>query len=615
MAAAAPEMFSEQELTCSICLDLFSEPVSTPCGHNFCQACIGGYWASSAACSCPLCKRHFEERPQLSVNRVFALITNKYKETHYGMQPLQGKATGLPTATGLSHGGGGSTNPFLGEDVAGSGAVAIPCDLCTGRKQAAVRSCLTCTASYCQEHVQPHHSSAFYASHRLLDPRQALEGRTCPLHQRLLEVFCRSCQRCICAICVLEEHRTHKTVSVQTERLEKLMSRMEMDLQSRTERKSLRLTELNSRMASIRSYALGEQGELESLLADVSRSVERIRSELIGGIQDKYLSVESKGAGLVRRLEVELKALKENRAKLETHATSQDHIGFIQSFEEVCPPLGAELEEVEAESDLSLLFQLGGVKAALQDVCLNLDDVRGGEIRPRGSRGSLTSLPDSESMVSVRRSSSSLKKSLGSLKELKKVKSGSGMKKIRSYLEDVALNPVTAYPFLILSEDRKQVKRGEKLQFYRNSQHRFDVWSCVLAKEGFNTGRHYWEVTVGENKDWKVGVVQESAQRKGLFDMSPTNGYFTLWWGGGHLRALTNPPLTKVKTPSHLTRVGVYLDCEEGQVTFINAKTRSELYSFSSNDFGSQKMMPMLGTGDREVPLVLSATAYNAVPE
>lgn len=62
--------------------------------------------------------------------------------------------------------------------------------------------------------------------------------------------------------------------------------------------------------------------------------------------------------------------------------------------------------------------------------------------------------------------------------------------------EDVTLNPVTAYPFLILSEDRKQVKRGEKLQFYRNSPQRYDVWSCVVAKEGFSTGRHYWEVRV-----------------------------------------------------------------------------------------------------------------------
>lgn len=54
------------------------------------------------------------------------------------------------------------------------------------------------------------------------------------------------------------------------------------------------------------------------------------------------------------------------------------------------------------------------------------------------------------------------------------------------------------------------------------------------------------QVSVGENKDWKLGVVSESAQKKGLFDMSPTNGYYAIWWSGHQLRALTAPPLTKV---------------------------------------------------------------------
>lgn len=73
--------------------------------------------------------------------------------------------------------------------------------------------------------------------------------------------------------------------------------------------------------------------------------------------------------------------------------------------------------------------------------------------------------------------------------------------------EDVTLNPVTAYPFLILSEDRKQVKRGEKLQFFRNSPQRFDVWSCVIAKEGFGAGRHYWEV----RQDAQVVLIQDQS--------------------------------------------------------------------------------------------------------
>ena len=111
-------------------------------------------------------------------------------------------------------------------------------------------------------------------------------------------------------------------------------------------------------------------------------------------------------------------------------------------------------------------------------------------------------------------------------------------------------------------------------------------------------------MNVGESKDWKLGVSIESAQRKGLFDMSPSNGYYALWWGGSHLRTLTSPPLGKVKVTGRLRRVGVYLDCEEGQVVFYNAKSGSELHSFNTAPF-REKVLPLFGTGDKEVPLVL----------
>ncbi|KAM3863933.1 bloodthirsty-related gene family, member 30 [Diretmus argenteus] len=640
MAEAAtgltPDMFSEQELTCSICLDLFSEPVSTPCGHNFCQACIGGYWASSAICTCPLCKRQFDERPQLSVNKVFALIADKYKLSRYG-------AAGLPMATGMPMmEGATTTNPFLGNTnpfmPAASGEDVVMCDVCTGIKRPAISSCLTCTASYCEEHVQPHQTTPFYAKHGLLDPQEALKGRTCTVHHRLQEVYCRTCQLCICAICVLEEHRTHKTVSVQTERItkQKLVAKTELEILNRIEGKNIHLIELKERLEGIKSYADGEQGEVEHLLDQVSGSLDRIRSELVGGIQDKRGSVVTNGEQLVYRLETELSQLKERRASLETQATSQDHIGFLQSFEEATTPLAADSdlqEEEDEESQLSLHFQLGDVKTLLAEVKEKMDDIRMGEVCSGGSRGSISSGEGmlSESMLSVRGNGAHMRKSQWSLRDLKKIKSGSGFKKIRPYIamfyfcltvlhpyflsaEDVTLNPVTAYPFLILSEDRKQVKRGEKLQFYRNSQHRYDVWSCVIAKEGYNSGRHYWEVCVGENKDWKLGVVRESAQRKGLFDMSPSNGYYALWWSGSHLRALTTPPLTKVKTPPKLRRVGVFLDVEEGMVSFYNAKSGSEIYSFTVSDF-TERMFPLLGTGDKEVPLILITAQHTSLHE
>ncbi|XP_030649114.1 bloodthirsty-related gene family, member 30 [Chanos chanos] len=596
MAELNSELFTEQELTCSICLDLFTDPVSTPCGHNFCQGCIGGYWASSRVCTCPLCKRVFEERPELSINRVFAHIAQKYKEMRYGAPPpVKPRQRSIP---------GGVAPPAMPQEDE------IMCDVCTGRKEKAVSSCLTCTASYCETHVLPHHQTPFYSSHRLLDPKEALRGRTCPEHGRLLEVYCRTDEKCICAICVLEEHRTHSTVSVQTERVlkQRLLGKTELDIQTAIERKNIRLAELKGKLQTLRNYAQAELSEVEQVLTDVLRSVERIRGELVDGIEEKRDSVISRGERLATHLESGLEQLQERRARLAAQATSDDHIGFLQSFEAANTPI-PEMETLreDAEAELELHFSLGEVKAALGEVREKLDDIRMGEVHYRHS---VTSLPESESMMSVR----SLRRREFSLRDLRKLKTGSSYKKVRGYLEDITLNPVTAYPFLILSDDRKQLKRGEKLQFFRNSAQRFDVWSCVLSKESFSSGRHYWEVNVGENKDWKLGVVCDSAQRKGLFDMSPSNGYYALWWSGSQLRALTAPPLTKVKVTGKLRRVGIYLDCEEGQVSFYNAKTGSELYSFSGPEF-TERMLPLFGTGDKEVPLVLMSTQFGSMPE
>lgn len=615
-----PELFSEQELTCSICLDLFNQPVSTPCGHNFCQACIGGYWASSPVCTCPLCKRQFDERPLLSVNRVFSAIADKYKLKRYGLT-----GTG-PTETG--------SNPFSSPDPGPEPGFeydsdkngfdpqkgfdpdrlklgeTVWCDVCTGLKQPAVSSCLTCTASYCDVHVGPHRSSHFYATHTLLDPQEALRGRTCQMHHRLLEVYCRSCQRCICAICVLEEHRTHKTVSVQTERIskQKQVAKTEQDIQTRIKQKDIHLSEVRRKLDHVKSYADGERSEVEAFLEDLARDLERIRTSVVGGIQTQLAAVMSQGVELTRRLEAELSDLNQRRTTLEAQATSQDHIRFLQSFEAAAPPV--DDPEDEEDEQFSLQLHLSEVKSGLNQVRDQMADIRMVPA-PTPTRDSLGSLPmplselATAESLSLRGSTASLRRSHWNIKDIKKHKAVTGHKKAKVYMEDVLLNPVTAYPFLILSEDRKQVKRGEKLQFYRNSQHRFDVWSCVISKEGYTSGRHYWEVFVGENKDWKLGVVSESAQRKGLFDMSPGNGYFALWWSSGQLRALTAPPLIKVKTPPKLRQVGVYLDLEEGQVSFFNAKTGSDIYSFNRPQEFSERMYPLLGTGDKEVPLVL----------
>ncbi|KAG1926032.1 E3 ubiquitin-protein ligase TRIM39 [Pimephales promelas] len=351
---------------------------------------------------------------------------------------------------------------------------------------------------------------------------------------------------------------------------------------------------MKNKLQDLQSYSEAELAELEQLLSNVTHSVHRLRAELVGGVEQRREAVIGRGQSVVSRLEEALEELQERRARLEAQAVSHDHIGFLQSFEDAQGPLSAAPDP--PEEDLSLSFSLGDVKAALGEIRERLDHICLGEVRYTRSVPRLT---ESESMVSVR----SLRKKDWSLKDLRKLKLGH--KKVKGYLEDVTLNPMSAYPFLILSEDRKQLKRGEKLQFYRNNSQRFDVWSCVLAKHGYESGRHYWEVSVGENRDWKLGVMCESAQRKGLFDMTPASGYYALWWSGSHLRALTVPPLAKVRVTGHLRRVGVYLDLEEGQMIFYNAKSGSELHSFTAQF--PEKMFPLFGTADKDVPLVLKS--------
>lgn len=94
------------------------------------------------------------------------------------------------------------------------------CDVCLGDgRPAAVKSCLVCLTSYCEEHLKSH--SARFTKHKLMDPVANMEDRMCPKHQRLLELFCKKEQTCVCVLCTETDHRAHYTVPVEREWTEK----------------------------------------------------------------------------------------------------------------------------------------------------------------------------------------------------------------------------------------------------------------------------------------------------------------------------------------------------------------------------------------------------------
>ncbi|XP_063043756.1 E3 ubiquitin-protein ligase TRIM21-like, partial [Engraulis encrasicolus] len=155
---------------------------------------------------------------------------------------------------------------------------------------------------------------------------------------------------------------------------------------------------------------------------------------------------------------------------------------------------------------------------------------------------------------------------------------------------DVLLDPDTAHNYLILSADGKQVKTGDTSQNRPGNPKRFDRYTIVLGRQGFNSGRFYYEVQVSGKTEWSLGVARESVERKGEITLSPTNGYWTIWLRDSQYKALAflDVFLSLSEKPE---RVGVFVDYGAGLVSFYDADRWSLIYSYKDVSF-MEKIYP-----------------------
>ncbi|XP_030668337.1 E3 ubiquitin-protein ligase TRIM58 [Nomascus leucogenys] len=152
---------------------------------------------------------------------------------------------------------------------------------------------------------------------------------------------------------------------------------------------------------------------------------------------------------------------------------------------------------------------------------------------------------------------------------------------LRKFQVDVKLDPATAHPSLLLTADLRSVQDGEPWRDVPNNPERFDTWPCILGLQSFSSGRHYWEVLVGERAEWGLGVCQDTLPRKGETTPSPENGVWALWLlKGNEYMVLASPsvPLLQLESPRC---IGIFLDYEAGEISFYNVTNGSYIYTFN----------------------------------
>lgn len=426
----------------------------------------------------------------------------------------------------------------------GPWAQEVSCDVCTGPQRRAMKSCLVCLTSYCEEHLKTH--TARFTKHKLIEPVQNLEDRMCKKHERLLELFCKKDQTIVCVLCTEMDHRAHYTVPVEREWTEKkaLLRKTETEVQHMIQDRLKKVDDIKHSIELNKSSAQRAIEDSMQVFSNLIRAVQKVQNELVLDIEEKQKKTESWANEQIQELEQEIDVLKLRNTELGYLSHTEDHIHFLQNF--------TSLMAHPNTKDWS-------------ETCVHADQCVGTTRR------------------AVLKLEETLTEEVEKLVEME-------LRRVQKYSVDVTFDPDTANPWLQLSEDRRQMRHLGAWQDLPDTPERFDTVVIALGREGLSSGRRYWEVQVGEKDDWYLGVARASVNRKGRISVSTAHGYWALAMRKGReYRASSSPPLLLSIEPK-LKRVGVYVDYEEGQLSFYDVQNKSHIYTFV--DSFKEKLFP-----------------------
>ncbi|XP_073708853.1 uncharacterized protein ftr79 [Garra rufa] len=307
----------QDQYSCSICLDLLRDPVTIPCGHSYCMSCISECWNTNdqkGIYTCPQCRHAFNSKPPLNRSTVLNEIMEKLRSTELHVSESA-------------------------QSLAGPGEIA--CDFCAGEMIKAVKSCLECRASYCEIHVQPHYNVPALKKHKLV---KAAVIPVCPKHDKLLEVYCRTDQKCVCMHCVLDDHKDHDTVPSAKERDEKQikLTNTQTKVKQTIQTKEKELQKMKMDTVSHSDSAKKAVDNSTNVFSDLVKLIEKRSYEVIEKIKAHEKADLDQGLKLQKKLEEEITELKKTEGVLEDLIQTDDNIQFLQNYESVSSSSGSD---------------------------------------------------------------------------------------------------------------------------------------------------------------------------------------------------------------------------------------------------------------------------------
>nr|XP_020460809.1 zinc finger protein RFP-like [Monopterus albus]XP_020460810.1 zinc finger protein RFP-like [Monopterus albus] len=545
--ALSTTLLSEEQLLCSICLDVFTRPVSTPCGHNFCMTCITTYWSDTPVCQCPLCKETFERKPELKVNTFISELVSQFMSLQITDAHIRS----------------------LEQQQANSGSTVL-CDICTGTQENAVKSCLECLTSYCNVHLEPHHRAAGLKRHTLVNPLTRLEDRICKEHNRLLILFCKNDKVLLCDICSGSRHMNHNVVTVEQayKEMKDLLKDTEAKVQhmSQQRQQKVRAMEesLKQRRRETDDVLANSEQDLTALVSEIQKS----QMELVKVMEEKQKDAEEEVNSLISDMAREIAELQRTAMKLRELKQTKDQLCFLQKFPNSC-----SLPQMMDLSTFSLNRHL------------KIQHVR-----------KFMSSSVSQLQMLVNKMNT----------EIKRFTDGTGVSEaltlryMQQYEVNIFLDPDTAHPLLVVSENGKQVRYTMGSGVWEVSSLNPDMFMehlAVLGQIGFSSRKFYFEVFVGPKTEWCLGVATASLPRRGGLARTPQCGLWVIWFLEDKFETYCSPGV-----PVHwgkVERVGVFVDYDGGQISFYDVQTTTLIYSFTECSF-TEELYPYFNPCDNE---------------